>query len=106
MVGRDTVDAFVRTVLETKADLIDQMVEGKALPEDFQRDVMGEMRRIMDVLQPKVDALDKDADTDLSDLLREASAAYREVHAKLLGQVKRLKSKCHHKRRLRPWLVF
>ena len=57
MVGRDTVDTFVRTVLETKADLIDQMVEGSALPEDFHRDVMGEMRRIMDVLQPGVDTL-------------------------------------------------
>jgi hypothetical protein len=90
MVGRDTVDAFVRTVLETKADLIDQMVEGKALPEDFQRDVMGEMRRIMNVLQPKVDSLSEDVDNaSISDLLHEASEAFRKAHAEAFGSGER-----------------
>ena len=86
MVGRDTVDTFVRTVLETKADLIDQMVEGRALPEDFHRDVMGEMRRIMDVLQLGVDALSGDIDSaQVGEVLREASAAFREAHAGVFG---------------------
>ena len=86
MVGRDTVDTFVRTVLETKADLIDQMVEGSALPEDFHRDVMGEMRRIMNVLQPRVDDLSADIDrTKMGTVLREASAAFREAHAETFG---------------------
>ncbi len=94
MVGRDTVDTFVRTVLETKADLIDQMVEGRALPEDFHRDVMGEMRRIMDVLQPGVDALSVDIDgTKMGNVLREASAAFREAHAETYGTGKPVERK-------------
>ena len=62
------------------------MVEGRALPEDFHRDVMGEMRRIMDVLQPRVDALSGDIDNaQVDDVLREASAAFREAHAATYG---------------------
>ena len=32
MVGSNTIDEFVKTVLETKSTLIDQLVEGSALP--------------------------------------------------------------------------
>jgi SWI/SNF-related matrix-associated actin-dependent regulator 1 of chromatin subfamily A len=47
MVASGTVDEFVRTVLETKASLIDQLIEGKASPQDMVQDVMGEMRRLI-----------------------------------------------------------
>ena len=68
MVASGTIDEFVKTVLETKSALIDQLVEGRALPEHFQRDVMDELRRVMEVLPaPPVGALE---------LLREAGAAF------------------------------
>ncbi len=54
MVGTGTVEEFVRTVLETKSDLIDQLVEGRSLPEDFNRDVMGELHRVMDQLDTRL----------------------------------------------------
>lgn len=78
MVGSGTVDEFVRTVLETKSALIDQLVEGRALPEDFQRDVMGELRRVMGALQPQVDALPAGEidEQKVVELLREAGAAF------------------------------
>lgn len=86
MVGRNTVDEFIRTVLETKAELIDQMVGGKALPQDFQRDVLGEMRRVMRVLQPSIVALlAQPEDTEMDSLLRQASQAFRQTHAKTFG---------------------
>ena len=81
MVGSGTVDEFVRTVLETKSELIDQLVEGSALPEDFQRDVMGELRRVMGALQPKIDALPaSEVDEEkVVELLREAGSAFVEA---------------------------
>lgn len=78
MVGSGTVDEFVRTVLETKSELIDQLIEGSALSEDFQRDVMGELRRVMGALQPKIDALPAGEvdEQQVVALLREAGAAF------------------------------
>ena len=78
MVGSGTVDEFVRAVLETKSALIDQLVEGSALPEDYQRDVMGELRRVMGALEPKMAALagQEVDEKKVVDLLREAGAAF------------------------------
>lgn len=74
MVGSGTIDEFVRTVLETKSARIDQLVEGSALPEHFQRDVMDELRRMMEVLPaPSTGAMDE---RQVVDLLREAEAAF------------------------------
>ena len=74
MVGSGTIDEFVKTVLETKSALIDQLVEGSALPGDFQRDVMDELRRVMEVLPaPPTGAMD---DQQVVELLREAGAAF------------------------------
>ena len=74
MVGSNTIDEFVKTVLETKSALIDQLVEGSALPEDFQRDVMDELRRVMEVLpELPTDAMDEQ---QVADLLREAGTAF------------------------------
>ena len=74
MVGSNTIDEFVKTVLETKSTLIDQLVEGSALPEDFQRDVMDELRRVMEVLPaPPTGAMDEQ---QVVELLREAGTAF------------------------------
>ena len=79
MVGSGTVDEFVRTVLEEKASLIDQLVEGAALPEDLQMDVMGELRRVMGALEPQLEALSA-ADVDevkIRELLENAGRNFR-----------------------------
>ena len=74
MVGSGTIDEFVKTVLETKSTLIDQLVEGSALPEHFQRDVMDELRRVMEVLPaPSTGAM---GERQVVELLREAGAAF------------------------------
>lgn len=74
MVGSGTIDEFVKTVLETKSALIDQLVEGSALPADFQRDVMDELRRVMEVLPASpTGALDE---RQVGELLRAAGAAF------------------------------
>ena len=74
MVGSNTIDEFVKTVLETKSTLIDQLVEGNALPEDFQRDVMDELRRVMEVLpELPTSAMDEQ---QVAELLREAGTAF------------------------------
>ena len=74
MVGSNTIDEFVKTVLETKSTLIDQLVEGSALPEDFQRDVMDELRRVMEVLpELPTGAMDEQ---QVAELLREAGTAF------------------------------
>ena len=74
MVGSNTIDEFVKTVLETKSALIDQLVEGSALPEHFQRDVMDELRRVMEVLpELPTGAMD---DQQVVEVLREAGAAF------------------------------
>ncbi|MCE2451092.1 MAG: SWIM zinc finger family protein [Candidatus Latescibacteria bacterium] len=74
MVGSNTIDEFVKTILETKSALIDQLVEGSALPEDFQRDVMDELRRVMEVLpELPTSAMDEQ---QVGKLLREAGTAF------------------------------
>ncbi len=74
MVGSNTIDEFVKTVLETKSALIDQLVEGRALPENFQRDVMDELRRVMEVLPaPPSGGINE---RQVVELLREAGAAF------------------------------
>ena len=78
LVAAGTVDEFVRTVLETKSRLIDQLIEGGALPPDLQSDVMGELRRIMGVIQPGLEAMPAGEGDEgkVADMLRRAGAAF------------------------------
>ena len=46
MVARKTLEEFVRGVLETKAQLVDDVVEGRALGAAVQGDVLQELRRM------------------------------------------------------------
>ena len=80
MVAGGTVDEFVRTVLEEKANLIDQLVEGKALPDELQLDVMGELRRVIGALEPQLQALSPTDlnETKIRELLEEAGNSFRE----------------------------
>ena len=54
MIARGTVDEFVKTVLETKAALMDALVEGALLvsgkDDEVQADVLSELKRMMNAL--------------------------------------------------------
>jgi SWI/SNF-related matrix-associated actin-dependent regulator 1 of chromatin subfamily A len=81
MVARDTVEEFVRTVLETKSRVIDDVVEGRALADDG--DVMGELRRMLRRLESRFDALrrgDIDAE-ELEQVLQAAGEEYLQEQA-------------------------
>ncbi|MCY3810900.1 MAG: DEAD/DEAH box helicase [Gammaproteobacteria bacterium] len=47
MVARGTLEEFVRTVLERKSQLIDDVVEGRALGDGMEGDVLSELRRLL-----------------------------------------------------------
>jgi len=82
MVAAQTVDEFVRMVLETKAALVSSVVDGTALSNAAMRDVLGELERLVGMLSPRM------ADTAAAELtgeqvrawLQEASAEYRAEH--------------------------
>ena len=75
MVARKTLEEFVRTVLDTKAGLVDEVVEGRALSAAMEGDVLQELRRMVaqigDVFAAeRSQGLDSQA---VLELLREAS---------------------------------
>ena len=47
MIGVGTVDEFVRTVLQMKARVIDDLIEGKALGPELDADVLSELKRLL-----------------------------------------------------------
>ena len=77
MIARDTLEEFVRAILETKARIVDDVVEGKALGESMESDVLVELRRMTTYLDEAArsgsDGLDQ---TAIEDLLRTASERY------------------------------
>ena len=86
MVGRGTVEEFVRTVLEAKSDIIDQLVEGRSLPQDFNRDVMGELHRVMGQVDHRLkEDATRDVEETVGEILREANETYVQVHAETFG---------------------
>ena len=90
MIARGTVDEFVKTVLETKASLMDALVEGKLLipGEDgaLQPDVLSELKRMMNALSVHVDEVEE---PQLLDMLQKASEAYLEENASQLREATR-----------------
>ena len=82
MIARDTLEEFVRAILETKARIVDDVVEGKALGESMESDVLVELRRMTTYLDEAArsgsDGLDQ---TAIEDLLRTASERYIAEHA-------------------------
>ena len=77
MVARYTLEEFIRTILVTKARIVDDVVEGKALGDAMDSDVLAELRRMTTFLDETArtgsDGLDQMA---IEDLLRAASERY------------------------------
>jgi SWI/SNF-related matrix-associated actin-dependent regulator 1 of chromatin subfamily A len=82
-VARDTIDDFVQAVLETKAALINAIVDGGALAPDAGGDVLDELQRVLHSLPAGTDDPSGPADDDdklIARLLRQASDEFRATH--------------------------
>ena len=77
LIARDSLEEFVRAILETKARIVDDVVEGKALGDAMESDVLAELRRMTtyldDAARSRTGNLDQ---TAIEDLLRSASERY------------------------------
>ena len=79
LVGSNTVDDFVQTVLETKSALVSAVVDGKALTGDLSGSVLDELQHALRAISPGLTdtpAKIEDQET-IERLLREASAELR-----------------------------
>jgi SWI/SNF-related matrix-associated actin-dependent regulator 1 of chromatin subfamily A len=81
-VGQNTIDDFVHAVLETKAALVNAIVEGEAIAEGLGGDVLDELQRALHSLSSGLtDAPGGTADDDLlARLVKEASEEFRARH--------------------------
>ena len=81
MIARGSIDEFIRSVLESKASLIDELIEGKALGDDLKMDVISELKRMMQALSISMEDIDPKATEDqMTDIIRKASDAYVDEH--------------------------
>ncbi len=79
-VARDTIDDFVQAVLETKAALVNAIVEGDALAPGS-GDVLDELQRVLHSISASADATGYSEDDELIEhLLRRASDEFRVTH--------------------------
>jgi len=74
MVGAGTVDEFVRGVLQSKARVIDDVIDGKALGPELDTDVLGELKRLLTAM-PALAAGDVDP-AHVTEMRAQARAAY------------------------------
>jgi len=81
-VARDTIDDFVQAVLETKAALVNAIVEGQALAAGSGGDVLDELQRVLHSIgDGTADVPDQLEDDQLiARLLQNASQAFRAGH--------------------------
>jgi hypothetical protein len=81
-VARNTIDDFVQAVLETKGSLVNAIVEGDALAPGSGGDVLDELQRVLHSIPAGGDAGSGPRDDDewISQLLRRASDAFRNLH--------------------------
>jgi SWI/SNF-related matrix-associated actin-dependent regulator 1 of chromatin subfamily A len=81
-VARDTIDDFVQAVLETKAALVNAIVDGDALAPGSGGDVLDELQRVLHSISAGGNvAAGHGADEELiSELLRRASTEFRAAH--------------------------
>ena len=81
-VARDTIDDFVQAVLETKAALVNAIVEGEALAAGSGGDVLDELQRALhSIADGAGDVPDRlDDDQLIARLLRNASEEFRAAH--------------------------
>ena len=90
MIATGTVDSFVKTVLETKAALMDSIVEGSILipggEAALQLDVLSELKRMMNALSVQTSELET---SELHDVLQKAGDVYLEENASHLHEATR-----------------
>jgi len=80
-VARDTIDDFVQAVLETKAALVNAIVEGDALAPGAGGDVLDELQRVLHSISADVDPANAGEDDGLIEqLLRRAADEFRVTH--------------------------
>ena len=95
MVARYTLEEFIRTILETKARIVDDIVEGKALGDAMESDVLVELRRMATYLDEAARSGGEDLDQRaIEDLLRAASERYIAENAASISR--------HARRELKP----
>ncbi len=90
MIANGTIDSFVKTVLETKAALMDSIVEGSILVPGgeaaIKLDVLSELKRMMNALSVKTTELKED---NIQEVLQNAGNAYIEENASHLQEATR-----------------
>jgi hypothetical protein len=81
-VGQNTIDDFVRAVLETKAALVSAIVEGEAIAEGLGGDVLDELQRALHSLSSGLTDVRTGAadDTLIARLVKEAAEEFRARH--------------------------
>jgi SWI/SNF-related matrix-associated actin-dependent regulator 1 of chromatin subfamily A len=79
-VARDTIDDFVQAVLETKAALVNAIVEGDALAPGAGGDVLDELQRVLHSISAGTADAIGDDDELIGELLRRASDEFRGTH--------------------------
>jgi SWI/SNF-related matrix-associated actin-dependent regulator of chromatin subfamily A-like protein 1 len=81
-VARDTIDDFVQAVLETKAALVNAIVEGDALAPGSGGDVVDELQRVLHSISAggELGSGSSDDDALISQLFHRASDEFRAVH--------------------------
>ena len=86
MVGRGTIEEFVRTVLENKARIVDDLVEGRSLG-DLDADVMSELQRMLKRLDVSAESLraGDHGREELAQVLRDAGEEYIRDQGERLG---------------------
>ncbi len=77
MVGQGTLEEFVRAVLETKANLVNAIVEGKVLEESMGEDVLAELKEMLAYVDAETAGVD---DAHLEERVQAAGQAYVEAH--------------------------
>ena len=91
MVARGTIEEFVRSVLETKTQLIDGVVEGKSLSEGMDADVLTELKRMIAHLGGTLEMarLQQADPKSFEGLLRAASDRYLKANAERMSAAAR-----------------
>jgi hypothetical protein len=80
-VARNTIDDFVQAVVETKAALVNAIVEGQALAAGHGGDVLDELQNVLHSISAgAADAPSGIEDELIARLLRQASEEYRATH--------------------------
>jgi hypothetical protein len=91
MVAGGTIEEFVRTVLQRKARIVDDLVEGRSLGADLDADVLSELRRMLRRLEGRFAALrgGEVTEEELTGVLRAASIEYIDEQAAQLSEAAR-----------------